>query len=230
MGKKKSGYFTKSEIALWGISVLLVLISFLVFDRENYLTLAASLIGVTSLIFNAKGNPFGQLLIVAFSVLYGIISYTSAYYGEMITYLGMTAPMAVISLVSWLRNPYEGNRAEVAVNRLKGREFGFMLGLTAVVTVVFYFILAYFHTANLAPSTMSVTTSFLAVYLTFRRSPFFALAYAANDGVLILLWILAAQGNLTYLSVVVCFLVFLANDIYGYINWSKMEKRQQTEH
>ena len=192
--------------------------------------MAASLIGVTSLIFNAKGNPFGQLLIVAFSVLYGIISYTSAYYGEMITYLGMTAPMAVISLVSWLRNPYEGNRAEVAVNRLKGREFGFMLGLTAVVTVVFYFILAYFHTANLAPSTMSVTTSFLAVYLTFRRSPFFALAYAANDGVLILLWILAAQGNLTYLSVVVCFLVFLANDIYGYINWSKMEKRQQTEH
>ncbi len=228
MGKKKSGYFTKSEIALWVISVLLILVSFLVFNRENYLTLAASLIGVTSLIFNAKGNPFGQLLIVAFSVLYGIISYTSAYYGEMITYLGMTAPMAVISLVSWLRNPYEGNRAEVAVNRLKGREFGFMLGLTAVVTVVFYFILAYFHTANLAPSTLSVTTSFLAVYLTFRRSPLFALAYAANDGVLILLWIMAAQGNLTYLSVVVCFLVFLANDIYGYINWSKMEKRQQT--
>lgn len=227
MEKKRSEYFTKCEITLWGISVLLVLVSFLVFDRENYLTLAASLIGVTSLIFNAKGNPFGQLLIVAFSVLYGIISYSSAYYGEMITYLGMTAPMAAFSLVSWLRNPYEGNRAEVAVNRLKGRELGFILGLAAVVTVGFYFILAYFHTANLAPSTLSVATSFLAVYLTFRRSPLFALAYAANDGVLILLWILAAQGNLSYLSVVVCFFVFLANDIYGYVNWSKMEKRQQ---
>ena len=227
MEKKRSGYFARSEITLWGISVLLILVSFLVFDRENYLTLAASLIGVTSLIFNAKGNSFGQLLIVAFSVLYGIISYTSAYYGEMITYLGMTAPMAAFSLVSWLRNPYEGNRTEVAVNHLKGRELGFMLGLTAVVTVGFYFILAYFHTANLAPSTLSVATSFLAVYLTFRRSLLFALAYAANDGVLILLWILAARGNRSYLSVVVCFLVFLANDIYGYVNWSKMEKRQQ---
>lgn len=224
--KRKSGYFTKGEIALWGISVLLVLVSFLVFDRENYLTLAASLIGVTSLIFNAKGNPFGQLLIVVFSILYGIISYTFAYYGEMITYLGMTAPMAVFSLVSWLRNPYKGNRAEVAVNHLKRREYGFMLGLTALVTVGFYFILAYFHTANLAPSTLSVTTSFLAVYLTFRRSPLFALAYAANDAVLIILWILAARSTLSYLSVVVCFVVFLANDIYGYVSWRKMEKRQ----
>lgn len=227
MEKQRSAYFTKSEVILWGVSALLVLVSFLVFDRENYLTLAASLIGVTSLIFNAKGNPFGQFLIVIFSLLYGIISYTFAYYGEMITYLGMTAPMAVFSLVSWLRNPYEGNRAEVAVNHLKGREFGFILGLTALVTVGFYFILAYFHTANLAPSTLSVTTSFLAVYLTFRRSPLFALAYAANDGVLIVLWILAARSNLSYLSVVVCFVVFLANDIYGFVNWRKMEERQQ---
>lgn len=32
---------------------------------------------------------------VLFSLLYGIISYAFAYYGEMITYLGMTMPMAV---------------------------------------------------------------------------------------------------------------------------------------
>ena len=93
-------YFSKGEIALWSMSVLLICVSFAIFDKENYLTLAASLIGVTSLIFNAKGNPFGQVLMVIFSVLYGIISYSFAYYGEMITYLGMTAPMAVFALVS----------------------------------------------------------------------------------------------------------------------------------
>ncbi|MDE5892922.1 MAG: nicotinamide riboside transporter PnuC, partial [Acetatifactor sp.] len=57
--------------------------------------------------------------------------------------------------------------------------------------------------------------------------PLFALAYAANDGVLILLWVLAAGSNLSYLSVVVCFMVFLANDIYSYVNWTRMGKRQQ---
>lgn len=173
-------YFTKGERILWSVSVALILGAFFLFDREQYVTLAASVIGVTSLIFNAKGNPFGQILIIVFSLLYGYISYTFSYYGEMITYLGMTAPMAVVALVSWLRNPFNGNKAEVEVNHLKGKEVVLMLLLTAAVTAIFYFILAAFHTANLIPSTVSVTTSFLAVYLTFRRSAFFAVAYAAT--------------------------------------------------
>ncbi|MBQ6823637.1 MAG: nicotinamide mononucleotide transporter [Clostridia bacterium] len=223
----KKRYFLKRELALWGGSVLLVLLAFVWFDRENYMTLTASLIGVTSLIFNAKGNPFGQFLMIVFSVLYGIISFSFAYYGEMITYLGMTAPMALVALISWLKNPYRGNKAEVAVARLKKGEIGWMLALTAAVTAAFYFILDAFRTANLLPSTLSVTTSFIAAYLTFRRNPWFALAYAANDAVLIVLWVMAAMEDISYFSVIVCFAVFLFNDIYGYINWKKMQKRQQ---
>ena len=108
------------------------------------MTLCASLIGVTSLIFNAKGNPFGQLLMIVFSMLYGIISYTFAYYGEMITYLGMTMPMAVFALISWLKNPYNGNRAEVKVNEISKRENICMWLGTVVITLLFYFILDYF--------------------------------------------------------------------------------------
>ncbi|MDE5994712.1 MAG: nicotinamide riboside transporter PnuC [Oscillospiraceae bacterium] len=225
--KSSLNYFSKKEKLLWCISVILITASFFAFDRKNFLTLIASLIGVTSLIFNAKGNPLGQFLMVVFSALYGVISFTFSYYGEMVTYLGMTAPMAVFALISWLKNPYNGNKAEVKVNRLKKKEIAFMLFLTAVITVVFYYILKYFHTANLIPSTLSVTTSFLAVYLTFRRSAFYAIAYAANDVVLIILWVLASLSNISYISVVICFICFLANDIYGFISWSKMKKRQE---
>ena len=85
-------YFTKGEISLWCISVTLIVVSFLLFDRENYLTLVASFIGVTSLIFNAKGNP------------------------------------------------YNGNKAEVKVNRLELKEIIFMMILIAVITLIFYHI------------------------------------------------------------------------------------------
>jgi nicotinamide mononucleotide transporter PnuC len=224
--KRLLSYFSKFEITLWCSSIALVFISFISFDRANYLTLIASLIGVTSLIFNAKGNPIGQLLMVVFSLLYGIISYTFSYYGEMITYIGMTMPMAVFALISWLRYPYKGNRAEVKVNMLCRTEQLFMWLATVVVTVVFYFILEHFDTANILPSTLSVTTSFLAVYLTFRRSPYFALAYAANDVILIVLWIFASVSDIRYISVVVCFVTFLFNDIYGFISWERMKKRQ----
>ena len=101
--------------------------------------------------------------------------------------------------------------------------------LTIAVTIVFYFVLKYFRTANIIPSTLSVTTSFIAVYLTFRRSPYFALAYAANDIILIVLWLMASITDFRYISVVVCFIAFLFNDIYGFISWKKMKKTQSRE-
>lgn len=224
--KKIINYFSKAEIILWSVSVFFIIVSFFIFDKSNFLTLVASLVGVTSLIFCAKGNPFGQVLMIIFSIIYTFISFTFSYYGEMITYLGMTMPMAVVSLISWLKNPYKGNKAEVKVNKLGIKEIPFMIILTISVTVAFYFILRAFDTANLFPSTISITTSFVAAYLTFRRSPFFALGYAANDIVLIVLWILATKENLSYLSVVICFIVFFFNDLYGFFNWLKMQKRQ----
>ena len=223
---KLKNYFSRTDITLWSSSVVLIIISFCIFDKESYLTLCASLIGVTSLIFNAKGNPLGQFLMVIFSLLYGIISYTFAYYGEMITYLGMTMPMAVFALISWLKNPFNGNKTEVKVNSITAKETIFMWLITVVITAIFYFILKYFNTANIVPSTLSVTTSFIAVYLTFRRSPYFAVAYATNDIVLIILWILASFSDIQYISVVACFVSFLFNDIYGFISWRNMKIRQ----
>lgn len=224
---KVKNYFSRSEIILWSVSVIAIIVSFCTFDRTNYMTLIASLIGVTSLIFCAKGNPFGQVLIIVFSLLYGGISYTFSYYGEMVTYLGMTLPMAVFALISWLKNPHNGNKSEVQINNISKKEVLCIVVITLIITIPFYFILKHFHTANLIPSTISVTTSFFAASLTFRRSPFFALAYAANDVVLIVLWVMASRYDIRYSSVVVCFVAFLLNDIYGFLNWQRMKYRQQ---
>jgi len=225
--KSLINYFSKGEIILWISSMIIIIFSYIVFGSESCITLAASLVGVTSLIFCAKGNPFGQLLMIVFSLLYGIISFSFSYYGEMLTYLGMTMPMAVFSLISWLKNPYKGNKSEVAVNKLKSKDYVVMIVLSVAVTFAFYYFLDYFNTANIIPSTISVTTSFLAVYLSFRRSPYYAIAYAANDIVLIVLWAAASIEDFSYISVVVCFAAFLINDIYGFISWRRMEKRQR---
>lgn len=189
--------------------------------------MVASLLGVTSLIFCAKGNPLGQVLMIVFGLIYGAISYSFRYYGEMITYLGMTVPMAIYALICWLKNPYRGKKSQVTVNRIFQKEWWFLFVLTLLVTVGFYLVLKAFHTANLGWSTLSVATSFSACYLTARRSPYYALLYTANDIVLIVLWGLASFQNLSYLSVVVCFVVFLVNDLYGFFNWRKMEQQQK---
>lgn len=219
---------TRFERGLWLTSLLVVTLSFLLPKEKDYLSLIASLIGVTALIFVAKGYVIGQILCVVFAIFYGIISLIFKYYGEMITYVFMSGPMAVASAISWLKNPHKGTK-EVKVGKPTKKQFAVMWFYTVAVTVIFYFILKAFDTPNLLVSTLSITTSFLAVYLTYLRSPLYACAYGANDIVLIILWILASITNISYLPMVFCFIMFLVNDLYGFINWKKMQKRQKEE-
>ena len=218
----------RHERILWIVSVIVVTLSFLLVPERDYLTLAASLIGVTALIFVAKGLVIGQVLTVIFAVFYGIISFYFRYYGEMITYLCMSSPMAILAVISWYRHPYRDS-AEVEVSRVTGRQIVWMWTMAILVTVGFWFILKALGNANLLFSTLSVTTSFIASWLTYLRSPYYALAYAANDIVLIVLWILAAMADVSYLPMIVCFAMFLLNDLYGFVNWRSMRKRQWEE-
>ena len=219
---------SRFEWWLWIVSLVVVVGSFLLTPSPDYLTLTTSVIGVTALIFIAKGMLLGQVLTIIFSCFYGVVSFLYAYYGEVLTYVGMTAPMAVVALVSWARHPYKES-AEVEVARITGRQVAWLTVFTVAVTTLFYFILRALGTANLVVSTISVTTSFVAVALTYLRSPWYALGYAANDVVLIVLWIMASIDNPSYVPMIFCFVMFLANDIYGFVNWRRMAHRQKIE-
>ncbi len=218
---------TKFEWTLWLSSIFTVTLTFLLSSQKDVVTLIGSLIGVTSLIFLAKGFVIGQILMIVFASFYGFVSFHVSYYGEMITYMCMSLPLAVVNTVSWLRHPYR-DTAEVEVSRVSRRQWIRLPIVTLLVTVSFYFILGALNTARLLVSTLSVATSFFAAYLTFLRSPWYALAYACNDVVLIVLWVLATARDLSSLPMVICFSVFFFNDLYVFISWRRMAKRQGT--
>ena len=138
---------TKKEWGFWMCSLIIMIASNVLFGDFDVLTLIAACIGVTSLIFAAKGNVWSQILMIIFSILYGIISWQFRYWGEMITYLGMT-----------------------------------ML-----------------------------------------RSSYYAMGYATNDIVLIVLWILASIHEPRYISVTIIFVIFFCYDMYGFVSWKKRE-------
>ncbi len=217
---------TKFELILWLFSVAAIVISFIAGSSKDVLTIIASLIGVTALIFVSKGDVLGQILTVVFSLFYAVISFRFNYYGEMITYLGMTAPIAVLSAVSWFKNPYESGKNEVKIAVLTRTKTIVLVLFTVAVTVLFYFILKYFNNANLFMSTVSIATSFSASALMLLRSPYYAVAYACNDVVLVILWIMASMEDISFLPMIVCFAIFLINDIYGFFNWRKMSRKQ----
>ena len=216
---------TKKEWLLWLGSLLIVILSNLVSGSVDVLTLVAVCVGITSLIFAAKGNVWAQILMIVFSILYGIISWRFRYWGEMITYLGMTMPMAVWSTITWIRNPSK-NGNEVEIPKLNRKHIVGLSVFSVAVTAAFCYILHVLDTPNIVFSTISVTTSFLAASLTMLRSSYYALGYAMNDIVLIVLWVLASLKNPAYIPVAVNFAIFFLNDLYGFVSWKKREAVQ----
>lgn len=216
---------TKKEWLLWLGSLLIVILSNLVSGSVDVLTLVAVCVGITSLIFAAKGNVWAQILMIVFSILYGIISWRFRYWGEMITYLGMTMPMAVWSTITWIRNPSK-NGNEVEIQKLNRKHIVGLSVFSVAVTAAFCYILHVLDTPNIVFSTISITTSFLAASLTMLRSSYYALGYAMNDIVLIVLWVLASLKNPAYIPVAVNFAIFFLNDLYGFVSWKKREAVQ----
>ncbi|MBR6533781.1 MAG: nicotinamide mononucleotide transporter, partial [Clostridia bacterium] len=170
MMKRFFNYFTKFELILWACSIGVVIVSYVGFGRSIDLAFFASLIGATALIFNAKGNPLGMGMMIFFCMIYGYISYTFSYFGEMITYLGMSWPMSIMAFVSWLKNPYKNKRSQVTISSVTKKDLVVIFSVALIVTIILYFILKFFGTSNLLISTFSVTTSFIAAALTYKRS------------------------------------------------------------
>lgn len=223
--KKFISSFSPFEIALWAVSSSVGIITSAI-TRSGWLSSVTTVIGMTSLIIISKGYPAGQLLTVVFSVLYSIVAYSTGYYGEMITYLGMTAPSALITFISWLKHPYKSGEPTIKITQMTPKKFLLVGAASAAVTAAFYFILRALNTSNLMWSTASVFTSFAAVLLLLMRTPYYALAYFTNDLVLIVLWGMAAIHNPDYVPTTINFVMFMFNDLYGFISWRRIKKLQ----
>ncbi len=204
--------------------IMVVVTSFIgPFDILNFMS---TITGVTMLIFMAKGHVVGQVLSFIFAIFYSIKSFGLAYYGEVLISICLMVPLSVFSIISWARNPYKKGENVVKISKLSCGDKVLCVTLTIAVTITFYFILKAINTNNLIVSTISIFTSFCASYLLIKRSTYYAIAYTINDMVLIVLWTLATIKEISNLSVAVCFLIFLINDLYGFVLWKKREKYQ----
>lgn len=123
-------------------------------------------------------------------------------------------------------DPSGGNGNVVKIQKLNWKHIIGLVISGVIVAAVFYYILVVFDTPNIIFSTISIITSFLAAALTMLRSSYYAVWYAANDIVLIILWVLASMENPAYIPVVVNFGIFFINDMYGYISWKRRERIQ----
>lgn len=210
------------------ISLIILILCFILSQDKNIFSLIASILGIITVLCGAKGLVVAPMINIIYNIIYIALSISQRYYGEVLIYIFLMIPLNIITIISWLKNKSKENKDIVKVNILSKKEYFYIITITILITIGFYFLLKALNTNELLVSTISLTDTLLASYLMLRRSSNYAIAYIVNDIVLITLWGLSIKNSgTTYLPIVISFIIFLFNDIYGLINWKKMEKNQK---
>lgn len=226
--KKSFKNWNLFEICFLIFSSLIISFCFLLSPDKNILSLMISLLGIITVITGAKGLVVSPFLNIIYNILYIILSYYQSFYGEVLIYSFILTPINIFTIISWLKNRSKENENIVKVNKIQTKEYILLSFITILVTTSFYFLLKELNTKSLIISTLSLTDSFVASYLLFRRSSNYAIIFIINDIILIALWFTTTLNDgLAHLPVILSFVIFLINDIYGLILWKIREKNQK---
>ena len=226
MIQKIFGKWHAAELSLYLIGLALIIIMSVCFGA-SWISAITGLFGLSSVLFAAKGKVIGILFTWIMIVFYSILSYKNKYYGEVFINVFMLFPMTIVSLVAWIKNL--GKDHVVKVNSIKKTEIIIVFSVALLAFVAFYFILKALETSQLIFSTISIVTSVLATYFQSRRSKYGFLAFLVNDAVLCVLWLFATLEDIKNIAMLTAVALYVISDIYGFIRWGILQKRQQKE-
>lgn len=218
------------EIIFLVVSLLTITTCFIFAKDKNILSFIASMLGIVSVIMVAKGLVVAPFFCIVSNILYAVLSLTQRFYGESIIYFCLMIPINIGTIITWLKHKNSKNSDVVQVNKLKKVEYLAVLGVALVSTVAFYFLLKAINTNELIVSTLSLIFSLVAAYLSFRRCKFYALAFLIDDVIQIVMWGLAINASgIAFLPTLICFALYLINDIYALFHWIREEKNQSRQ-
>ena len=209
--------------------LITVTVSGVLFGSPWYIILSTSL-GLLCVFTQAKGKIATQFIGIAYFCFYIFISYTQKYYGEALLYLIIMLPMYVYGVVHWLKNRNKKDNVVIVKGNLSKKEWLISSLCLIGVSVAVFFILRMMHTSQLLISTFSFVSMLPAVYLLIRRCKWNQVAFLVNDFIVPILWLfLVVQGDLSFLPMCIYHIFQITYDIYGLIQWIKLERKQKVE-
>lgn len=220
--------------ASWLIIFLAIQIALFVIEPDSWLATIAAISGILCVVFVGKGkisNYFFGLISVS---LYAYISYTFNLYGEMMLNLLVYVPVQFIGFYFWQKNMTNQNTlnkagaSEVIAKALNLKQWAILAVVTLIGTVTYIELLKYLGSALAVLDGATVVISIVAqVLMVLRYREQWALWIIVNIMTISLWAVLYFQNGETSLPLLVMYVMYLCNSVYGYYNWMKLEKRHR---
>lgn len=215
---------------IWLALLIILPIIFSIIFKSTIINCITTISYLLSAIFLAKGKVIAYASGIFGLILYGYVSFTVGYFGELIISGAILMPVMIYGLVNWFKNKRidEKQGKVVVVKQVGKKEIAILLTSQIICGVGYYFLLKAFNTNFLFVSTISIVTSVIASYLVAKRSQYGLLAFLINDFVLVILWSsIIFQGNLSYITILLTPFMLLVSDFYGIFNWKKLKNSQE---
>lgn len=206
-----------------------VIVSGVLFGSPWYIILS-TILGLLCVFTQAKGKIATQFIGIIYFSFYIFISYAQKYYGEALLYLIIMLPMYIYGVIHWLNNRNKKENIVIVRSNLSASEWLILSFCLIGISIGVYFILKALNTSQLITSTLSFVSMLPAVYLLIRRCKWNQVAFLVNDFIVPILWIfLVIQGDLSFLPMCIYHIFQITYDVYGLIQWIKLEKKQKEE-
>ena len=215
------------DLILICFGVVVVTTFGIIFGSKWYI-IVNTLLALFCVFTQAKGKVSTQFIGIVYFCFYIFITYTQKYYGEALVYLVVMLPMYIYGVIHWLANRDKKDNVVIVRSNLSKKEWLIASICFIAVGIGIYFMLKALNTSQLLINSLSFISMLPAVYLLMRRCKWNQVAFLVNDFIVPLLWIfLVVQGDLSFLPMCVYHIFQIIYDIYGLIEWIKLEKKQK---
>jgi len=218
------------DLVLISLGLITVITTGILFSSKWYIILSTTL-GLLCVFTQAKGKIATQFIGVVYFCFYIFISYTEKLYGEALLYLVIMLPMYIYGVIHWLAHRDKKDNVVIVKSNLSKKECLFSSLGFVFVSIGVFLLLKALNTAQLIISTLSFISMLPAVYLLIRRCKWNQVAFLVNDFIVPILWLfLVIEGNLYILPLCIYHIFQITYDVYGLIEWIKLEKKQKLEY
>lgn len=218
-----TGYNTFEKLFL--LTGILMQIGVFIVAPDTPLNIIAGLAGVVSVVMCAKGRTMFYFVGFIQTVTYLVLSWQNKFYGEVIENLFYFVTM-IWGIFLWKKNEVKNDDGteDVLAKKFTAKQWVISIILTIVATIGMGYWLNSIGSAqaytDAATNVMAIFAQLLMVWR-FREQWIWWLVI---DVFCIKLWFVADNW-----SMVVMYIFWTANTIYGWLNWSKLNKEQNKE-
>ena len=207
------------------------IVSSLLGEGWDTLGFIVAVTGIVNLVLCARGNIWNYIFGIIYNAIYVYISWKSRLYADSAIYLLYYLPMQFVGWFSWKKNQNQDSGA-VNVRHLNKRMALLLLVAAAVLIPTFAWLLGLPAIGDSQPWLDATTTvvSILAMYMMVKAIAEQWYIWIALDAIQTVKWAIATiRGEEHAALMLVMFAFFLANAVYGLIQWNGLAKQASAQ-